>query len=281
MAEFTLVVLTLSLQLEQSESTTNMSRALRTTIKLRRAFTTSLKSELSSFNRHQALSNSALGPNVEASASSASTTSTSSRNANANAPLRFYGNTDGSVTSRDRMKDVFGTRLEDGGRLSSSRRDANEPVLIAGVLVPHRPAEPDNCCMSGCVNCVWEQYNDDIRDWRMKRRLATEAISKTEDHWPADLDPPLKSLDFKNVPKELRAKKRKLASAKKISTSSYFPAVGKPGAQNLKLEVPDEDADDDWSNVPVQFKVFAETEKLMKQKRKERLEKLKAQQIQV
>ena len=40
--------------------------------------------------------------------------------------------------------------------------------MIAGVLVPPRPEEPDNCCMSGCVNCVWDAYRDDIEEWAAK-----------------------------------------------------------------------------------------------------------------
>jgi hypothetical protein len=36
---------------------------------------------------------------------------------------------------------------------------------INGVPVPPRPAEPDNCCMSGCVHCVWDDYRDDVEEW--------------------------------------------------------------------------------------------------------------------
>lgn len=50
-------------------------------------------------------------------------------------------------------------------------------TLIAGVLVPPKPDEPDNCCMSGCVNCVWDRYRDEMEDWALadaeaKRKLA-------------------------------------------------------------------------------------------------------------
>jgi hypothetical protein len=65
---------------------------------------------------------------------------------------------------------VFGSRLAGP---AERRRDINaKSTLIAGVLVPPRPEEPDNCCMSGCVNCVWDIYRDDLEDWAAKSRLA-------------------------------------------------------------------------------------------------------------
>lgn len=162
--------------------------------------------------------------------------------------------------------------------MSSSRKEASTSRIIAGVEVLNKPPEPDNCCMSGCVNCVWEQYNDDIKDWRRKRNKAVEAISKTNEVWPADFQPPLKKLDIKNVPRELRAAKRKLSKEKKVSTASYFPTTGKPGAQNItqsqqEAEVSKEEEEEDWANVPVSMRVFAQTEAMVKKKRAERLAK--------
>lgn len=221
--------------------------------------------------------------NQSASTSTSTLASSSRATNNDSSALRFYGNAGESASSAERMRQVFGGRLDGSGREASSRRDVNAPRLIAGVLVPHKPIEPDNCCMSGCVNCVWEQYNDDIRDWRKKRNLAAEKLNQTEDIWPKDFDPPLKALDFKNVPRELRSAKRKLGSGKRLSSSAYFPTKGAPGAQNLKASNDEDvDANDDeaWGSVPVHFKVFAETEKRVKAKKllqkKKQLEQEKA-----
>ncbi|KAL6711214.1 hypothetical protein ACN47E_005745 [Coniothyrium glycines] len=48
---------------------------------------------------------------------------------------------------------------------------------IAGILVPPKPEEPDNCCMSGCVNCVWDMYRDEMEEWAEKSAQARTAIA--------------------------------------------------------------------------------------------------------
>lgn len=37
-----------------------------------------------------------------------------------------------------------------------------------------RPQEPDNCCMSGCVNCVWDAYREEVEAWAATRGKAEE-----------------------------------------------------------------------------------------------------------
>ena len=43
---------------------------------------------------------------------------------------------------------------------------------VNGVPIPPRPGEPDNCCMSGCVHCVWDDYRDEVESWAMRLRQA-------------------------------------------------------------------------------------------------------------
>lgn len=51
---------------------------------------------------------------------------------------------------------------------------------MAGVWVPQRPDEPDDCCMSGCVNCVWDLYRDEMEEWVAKRKEAEHALKKEQ-----------------------------------------------------------------------------------------------------
>ncbi|KAK1845888.1 oxidoreductase-like protein [Colletotrichum chrysophilum] len=38
-------------------------------------------------------------------------------------------------------------------------------TTVAGVVIPPKPEEPDNCCMSGCVNCVWDRFREEMEEW--------------------------------------------------------------------------------------------------------------------
>ena len=73
----------------------------------------------------------------------------------------------------ERARVVFGSRLAGSGyeRRSSDTPDATWRT-INGVPVPPRPAEPDNCCMSGCVHCVWDDYRDEVEGWALRLKEA-------------------------------------------------------------------------------------------------------------
>jgi hypothetical protein len=76
---------------------------------------------------------------------------------------------------------IFGSRLlgpaERAERLAAMR---DRSTLVAGVLVPPRPDEPDNCCMSGCVNCVWDRYRDEVEAWAGASREAERRLRAQE-----------------------------------------------------------------------------------------------------
>jgi hypothetical protein len=69
---------------------------------------------------------------------------------------------------------VFGSKLAGPAERRKEIEAASQK--IAGVIVPPRPEEPDNCCMSGCVNCVWDLYRDEMEEWAAKSAEARARI---------------------------------------------------------------------------------------------------------
>ena len=212
--------------------------------------------------------------------------------------MTFEGNTqDISTSVEERMTTVFGGRLKSEPPRSTSRVLSGGTKKIAGVQVPAKPQEPDNCCMSGCVNCVWEIYSEDLRDWKHRRKEAAEKIAGTKEKWPKDWNPPLGLLHMENVPAELREKKLEIDSKKAeqphdlSAIRSLFPKRKGPlpksvlaaKRKNIALRhnyeqkdgadqsVSESDADEGWEDIPVYVKAFAEFES------KKRLQKIRRQ----
>lgn len=48
-------------------------------------------------------------------------------------------------------------------------------IIVNGVPVPPRPQEPDNCCMSGCAHCVWDEFREDLENWLAKVKEARKS----------------------------------------------------------------------------------------------------------
>lgn len=83
---------------------------------------------------------------------------------------------DGALLEKART--VFGTRIPEPEKRRAEI--SSKSTLIAGVWVPPRPSEPDNCCMSGCVNCVWDLYRDELEEWAAASRQANAQLKKEQ-----------------------------------------------------------------------------------------------------
>ncbi|KAI9044213.1 oxidoreductase-like domain-containing protein [Aspergillus affinis] len=144
-----------------------------------------------------------------------------------------------------KMSIVFGTRLAGPGR--SSRYDPGNTApestwkTVNGVAIPPRPEEPDNCCMSGCVHCVWDDFRDDMEDWAARLE---QARAKTTTPSPA---------------KEMRHTPR--SEVKSASTSMDDDG----GGSETNWPVSDH-TEDVFANIPVGIREFMKTEKKLKQK---------------
>lgn len=88
-----------------------------------------------------------------------------------------------NTSTQEQAKVIFGSRLagpaERAERLAQIRSKSKR---VAGILVPPKPDEPDNCCMSGCVNCVWDRFRDEMEEWALANAEAERrtAAGKTE-----------------------------------------------------------------------------------------------------
>lgn len=119
----------------------------------------------------------------------------------------------------------------------SSRRDVSyrdKRKVIGGISVPSRPIEPDNCCMSGCINCVWELFNEDLEEWKQLRSEAALKLNLQKNHkglgengeiekWPHNWEMPPKILDPAFIHTDLQAGAKAYNSDKNMEEIQGMP----------------------------------------------------------
>ncbi|KAJ5503218.1 hypothetical protein N7463_006092 [Penicillium fimorum] len=146
---------------------------------------------------------------------------------------------------QEKMAIVFGTPLAGPGRTSRYNPGEAPPEsmwkTINGVPIPPQPEEPDNCCMSGCVHCVWDDFRDEMEDWAS--RIATAK---------AKGGPEKGTKDMRTAP---RAEVR--------SASGSMDDDGGGSEANWTLPSQDNDL---FANVPVGIREFMKTEKRLRAK---------------
>ncbi|KAI0412377.1 oxidoreductase-like protein [Xylaria grammica] len=170
------------------------------------------------------------------------------------------------ATAQEKARIIFGSRLagpaERADRLQSIR---DRSTLVAGVLVPPRPEEPDNCCMSGCVNCVWDRYGEELEEWaaastRAEAALQAQGIADRTGGASATkgmpVPPSSSSVDTISMDDDGGG-----------SETNWRPEeMAKAGRPKIAKDLWDDDL---YSNVPVGIREFMKVEKKLKKKHKE------------
>ncbi|CEJ55274.1 hypothetical protein PMG11_01540 [Penicillium brasilianum] len=148
-------------------------------------------------------------------------------------------------TPQEKMAIVFGSRLAGPGRQSRYNPGEAPPEsmwrTINGVPIPPRPEEPDNCCMSGCVHCVWDDFRDEMEEWA--GRIAKARAKGRPERGTADM--------------------RTEPRAEVNSASQSMDDDG--GGSETNWAIPNQE-DDLFASIPVGIREFMKTEKKLRVK---------------
>ncbi|KAF1814792.1 hypothetical protein P152DRAFT_455821 [Eremomyces bilateralis CBS 781.70] len=145
---------------------------------------------------------------------------------------------------------VFGSRL--AGPIQRKAEIAEASKLIAGVLVPPRPGEPDNCCMSGCVNCVWDQYGEELEEWAEKSAEARAAVQKQRGQ---------------GIGTGMMT--AKAGTPSHVASSMDDDGGGSETNWGLDASAAGKTTEDLFKDIPVGIREFMKTEKMLKEKHRQ------------
>ncbi|TKX20218.1 hypothetical protein C1H76_7607 [Elsinoe australis] len=162
-----------------------------------------------------------------------------------------------------RARVVFGSRLAGPER---KRELEAGSTIIAGVKVPPKPEEPDNCCMSGCVNCVWDRFQDELEEWATASAEAKARLRLMQKKEP---ERGAESLVTKGK-RESNANVMGEGLQTEIGKAPTHVAVsmdddGGGSETNWALDAGDTGTEDLLTGIPVGIREFMRTEKRLKQ----------------
>lgn len=169
-------------------------------------------------------------------------------------------------TVQERAALVFGSRLagpmERANRLAEIRKRSTR---IAGVIVPPKPNEPENCCMSGCVNCVWDRFRDEMEEWAAANAEATQRLQAQEGGVTAGMTDgkPLASGTAATKPAQLPASSTSMDDDGGGSDANWSPEDAKMATSGTSKGGWDEEL---YKGVPVGIREFMKQEKRLKMK---------------
>ncbi|GAB1316128.1 hypothetical protein MFIFM68171_06338 [Madurella fahalii] len=205
---------------------------------------------------------------LPSSSSSSSSSSSLSPSPGPSEPTSQEDAPSNDVQARARV--VFGSSLAGPAeRAERLARIRSESRLVAGVLVPPKPEEPDNCCMSGCVNCVWDRYRDELEDWadrnaeaerRLRAREAGGEVQVTGESMTAG-DGTVGEMGLHE-----RGEDRGAVSMDDDgggSVGNWVPSDAASGDRRITKDFWDEEL---YKNVPVGIREFMKQEKRLKEK---------------
>ena len=163
----------------------------------------------------------------------------------------------GDISKEERARKLFGDMNNSRYERQVPGRPDSTWHTINGVPIPPRPAEPDNCCMSGCVHCVWDDYRDDIEQWAGRLHEAQAQARNRGGHQTPKVD---------------------MARPEVTQASGSMDDDG--GGSEALWQTPPGAADDGsdlFATIPVGIREFMATEKKIRERKKARKQKKKVE----
>ncbi|KAG2173812.1 hypothetical protein INT43_005232 [Umbelopsis isabellina] len=96
-----------------------------------------------------------------------------------------------NIEQRVKIAVPFGEEPETFPEVSEMELEPVSFVEVNGerIAIPERPKTPDNCCMSGCVHCVWDIYQEDMEYYREKKKALRKKMIAANEIIPPELQP--------------------------------------------------------------------------------------------